>query len=176
MDKAGILPSIESLSRKNIASMYQSDFLLTWDKSEDEIDRPTTPTTNPATQTSFEPKGTPGYENLHGVLWTQVSAEHRALCHSVFTAATKALERAVRNKAWTALDGQSEQRGYGKLPPAIIVDVDETVLDNSPYQAWLIQHGRRFSSKDWNALSIKQPNRQLIRLCAVNTRGNNFAR
>ncbi|MGD9283423.1 MAG: knotted carbamoyltransferase YgeW [Desulfobacterales bacterium] len=37
MDKAEILKSIESLARKNVKGMYLNDFLLTWDKSEDEI-------------------------------------------------------------------------------------------------------------------------------------------
>ncbi len=37
MDKAEILESIESLSLKKIDAMYLNDFLLTWDKSEDEI-------------------------------------------------------------------------------------------------------------------------------------------
>jgi knotted carbamoyltransferase YgeW len=38
MDKKEILKSIESLSQKKIAAMYLTDFLLTWDKSADEID------------------------------------------------------------------------------------------------------------------------------------------
>ena len=38
MDKAEILDAIESLSTKHVDAMYQNDFLLTWDKSEDEID------------------------------------------------------------------------------------------------------------------------------------------
>ena len=38
MDKAEILEQIESLSTKHVDAMYQNDFLLTWDKSEDEID------------------------------------------------------------------------------------------------------------------------------------------
>jgi len=37
MQKAEILRSIESLSKKNIDAMYLNDFLLTWDKSEEEI-------------------------------------------------------------------------------------------------------------------------------------------
>ena len=37
MDTNGILESIQSLSAKKIDSMYLNDFLLTWDKSEDEI-------------------------------------------------------------------------------------------------------------------------------------------
>jgi len=38
MGKDDILRSIESLSTKNIEKMYLNDFLLTWDKSADEID------------------------------------------------------------------------------------------------------------------------------------------
>jgi knotted carbamoyltransferase YgeW len=38
MDKAEILQRIESLSTKKADAMYQNDFLLTWDKSDDEID------------------------------------------------------------------------------------------------------------------------------------------
>ena len=38
MDKAEILQRIESLSTKKVDTMYQNDFLLTWDKSADEID------------------------------------------------------------------------------------------------------------------------------------------
>ena len=37
MDKDTILASIQTLSKKNIENMYLNDFLLTWDKSEDEI-------------------------------------------------------------------------------------------------------------------------------------------
>jgi len=37
MDKKEILKSIESLSKKKCNAMYLNDFLLTWDKSEDEI-------------------------------------------------------------------------------------------------------------------------------------------
>jgi knotted carbamoyltransferase YgeW len=37
MDKKEILKSIESLSKKKCDAMYLNDFLLTWDKSEDEI-------------------------------------------------------------------------------------------------------------------------------------------
>jgi acid phosphatase len=36
------------------------------------------------------------------------------------------------------------------LPPAIIVDVDETVLDNTPYQARLIRDGKGFDDFSWN--------------------------
>jgi 5'-nucleotidase (lipoprotein e(P4) family) len=34
---------------------------------------------------------------------------------------------------------------------AVVVDVDETVLDNSPNQAWQIKHRRAFNQPDWLA-------------------------
>ena len=36
------------------------------------------------------------------------------------------------------------------LPPAIIMDVDETVLDNSPYQARLVRNGKEFEDLTWD--------------------------
>lgn len=36
------------------------------------------------------------------------------------------------------------------LPPAVVVDIDETVLDNSPYQVKAAAEGRSFDPKSWN--------------------------
>jgi len=36
------------------------------------------------------------------------------------------------------------------LPPAIILDVDETVLDNSPFQARMILEQSSFNSRAWS--------------------------
>src|SRR5262249_50682009 len=45
-----------------------------------------------------------------------------------------------------------EQTGaYQSLPPAVILDLDETVLDNSGYQAWMTLRGTTFDPKTWNA-------------------------
>lgn len=41
------------------------------------------------------------------------------------------------------------------LPPAVIVDVDETVLDNSPYQVTNAALGRTFSPETWKAWTTK---------------------
>ena len=45
-------------------------------------------------------------------------------------------------------------------PLALITDIDETVLDNSPYQIWLIQNREQYSLKtwkQWTALASAQP-------------------
>lgn len=76
------------------------------------------------------------HELLHSVLWMQRSAEYYASCETVYLGALDALERALDDTSWTAA---AEQRPpFGTKPPAIIVDVDETVLDNSAYEARLI--------------------------------------
>jgi hypothetical protein len=42
---------------------------------------------------------------------------------------------------WTAYD---QTGSYQNLPPAVIIDLDETAIDNSPYEAGLV-HRRRLS-------------------------------
>ena len=37
------------------------------------------------------------------------------------------------------------------MPPAVILDIDETILDNSGYQAWMTMKGTTFDPKTWNA-------------------------
>lgn len=41
------------------------------------------------------------------------------------------------------------------LPPAVIVDIDETVLDNSPYQVTNAAMGRTYSPATWKAWTAK---------------------
>lgn len=41
------------------------------------------------------------------------------------------------------------------LPPAVIVDIDETVLDNSPYQITNVAKGRTYTLANWNEWTAK---------------------
>lgn len=92
-----------------------------------------------------QPSGT--NERLNAVLWMQGSAEYHALALNTYAQATKAIAPALADKTWSAA---LEQIGtYTALPPAIIVDIDETILDNLPFQAQLIKDGKPFNQKDW---------------------------
>lgn len=101
------------------------------------------------------PATTPGqgaHDNLNAVLWMQTAAEYRAATLSVFGAAAAQLDRALADPSWDALPPQ--ERGgqqVGHLLPAIIVDADEAVIDNSPYQARLIERGQAFAADTWQA-------------------------
>lgn len=90
-------------------------------------------------------------ENLHAVLWTQTAPEFRALTLQTFAAARATLPRALADTSWTAAPEQQVMGGYGALPPAVVLDVDETVLDNAAYQARLVQTDGVYSRETWQA-------------------------
>lgn len=91
----------------------------------------------------------PAHENLNAVLWVQTSAEYHATAQTEYQVARIRLDEALGQKDWTAATEQTE--GFADKPPAIIVDVDETVLDNSAYQARLVKNGGHFATETWNA-------------------------
>ena len=74
-----------------------------------------------------------------GILWTQTSGEWRALSYQAFALARMSLDRDLR------VNRRSRMRR------AVIVDVDETVLDNSPYQAMTVKTRTAYESKSWLA-------------------------
>jgi len=82
-----------------------------------------------------------------GVLWTQYSAEYQAVSAQVYAAARRDLPRLLADADWTALP--REQAVAGK-PPAIILDVDETVVSNAAYQRTLANAPyARYGHFDW---------------------------
>lgn len=81
------------------------------------------------------------------VLWVQTAAENRAGAIQSYAAAERMLDAALADASWTAALEQTEE--YEKLPPAVILDVDETVLDNSPFNARLVRENRSFDPVIW---------------------------
>ncbi|MFO7865054.1 MAG: 5'-nucleotidase, lipoprotein e(P4) family [Salinivirgaceae bacterium] len=73
---------------------------------------------------------------LLSTVWYQVSAERVALYHQAYNIAKMRID-------------QIGQTDYERQP-AVVLDIDETVLDNSPYQAWCVQTGNKFSPETWN--------------------------
>jgi len=87
-------------------------------------------------------------DGLDGVLWFQTAEEARQLQRQAFLAARRALDAALQDPAWSALGQGAEAAG---LPLAVIADVDETLLDNSPFEGWMLRSGRQFNAADWTA-------------------------
>jgi 5'-nucleotidase (lipoprotein e(P4) family) len=91
----------------------------------------------------------PAHDLLLANLWMQRAVEYRANTLTVYALARIRLDEALADRNWTAAPG--EQTGdFQNLPPAVVLDVDETVLDNSKYQVWLMRADQSFSTKTWN--------------------------
>ena len=82
-------------------------------------------------------------------LWMQNAAEYKAITTMVYQSASSKLNTAMNVDSWTA-SVEQENMQYRELPPAVILDVDETVLDNSPYQARLIKQNKSYTTESWN--------------------------
>jgi 5'-nucleotidase (lipoprotein e(P4) family) len=88
------------------------------------------------------------HNNLNSTLWYQTSAEFRANSIQTYRQAAFALPMLLADKKMTALTNQ--QTNYSELPTAIIVDIDETILDNSPAAAHEIKFNHGFDAKNWD--------------------------
>lgn len=69
-------------------------------------------------------------------LWVQNSGEYRALAFQAY------------NSARWSLDDMLERVRFAK-PPCIVLDLDETCLDNSPYTGYQIKENEAYTSEDW---------------------------
>jgi 5'-nucleotidase (lipoprotein e(P4) family) len=85
---------------------------------------------------------------LNAEVWMQTAIEYRANCLTVYALARTRLDEALADKNWTAFD---QTGNYQDLPPAVVLDLDETAIDNSPYEAGLAVSGGDFDSKSWDA-------------------------
>lgn len=88
-------------------------------------------------------------DNLNAVAWTQTSLVHDMIYREVYRHATETLDKALADPSWDALTNQDRHGDPSHLPPAVVLDVDETVLDNSPYQARLIRDHAQYDSATW---------------------------
>ncbi|MCA9015721.1 MAG: hypothetical protein KDA77_10360, partial [Planctomycetaceae bacterium] len=68
-------------------------------------------------------------QGLDSTLWMQTSVEHDVACVQAYRLATAQAMLALNDPCWTAATEQ--QAGYAQLPPAVILDLDETVLNNA---------------------------------------------
>ena len=79
-----------------------------------------------------------------GILFQQKAAEYRALCYQAFNWAKIQLDADEKNR-------KKLPKAERKKPRAVVVDIDETVLDNSPAQAYAVKNRTPFNLKDWYA-------------------------
>ncbi|OOG65484.1 acid phosphatase [Rhodanobacter sp. B04] len=90
-------------------------------------------------------------DNLNAVAWSQTAIEHDLIYLQTYRDAQSRLLTALHDKQWDALGKADRTTPLKGLKPAVILDIDETVLDNSPYQARLVKSGGEFNEADWAA-------------------------
>jgi 5'-nucleotidase (lipoprotein e(P4) family) len=106
-----------------------------------------------STTSDIDASRTLSRQSADAVLWQNTSAE-------AYWSYRQAYEFASV-KLGVILDDIEEEKqmvdstAWDKRPLAVIVDIDETVLDNSPYQVNAVRQGRNFDSKDWKTWTDK---------------------
>jgi len=89
------------------------------------------------------------YPNLNAVSWMQTSAEYIGIATGAYQSAARSLDAALADPNWSAAYEQGTD--FRALPPAVILDLDETVLDNSAHQARLVAQDAAFSEPVFQA-------------------------
>lgn len=103
----------------------------------------------------------PADDNLNAVAWSQTAIEHDLIYLQTYRDAQARLMAALADKQWDALPKDDRVAPAKDLKPAVVLDIDETVLDNSPYQARLIKSGGEYNEADWAAWCNEQRARAL---------------
>ena len=112
---------------------------------------PAKPVANAAAAPTPEAARPAADDNLNAVAWTQTAIEHDLIYLQTYRDAQARLPAALKDKGWDALTKEDRVAPLKGLKPAVVLDIDETVLDNSPYQARVIRGGGEFNEADWAA-------------------------
>ncbi|MDQ6596309.1 5'-nucleotidase, lipoprotein e(P4) family [Bacillus salipaludis] len=94
--------------------------------------------TNARAQNVADPTAALQDQNTMSVLWFQKAGEAKALYYQGYNVGKMRLAEILKKKP--------KKRA---LKPAVVLDIDETILDNSPYQAWNVVTGKAYPL-NWN--------------------------
>ena len=87
-------------------------------------------------------------ESLHATLWMQASPEYRAIVQQVYRQAEVRI--AAPEPGSAALERANfSAETLARLPTAVVLDLDETVLDNTVYQARLLRDRAVYNAATW---------------------------
>jgi 5'-nucleotidase (lipoprotein e(P4) family) len=90
-------------------------------------------------------------DNLNAVAWSQTAIEHDMIYLQTYRDAQSRLLTALHDQHWDALGKADRIAALKGLKPAVVLDVDETVLDNSPFAARMVKSGAEYNEVDWAA-------------------------
>lgn len=100
------------------------------------------------------PPANPALVGLDANLYVQTAAEYAACCRQTYRLAGEKLAQRLKDRAGKG--GNPNKR------PAVVLDLDETVLDNSPYQTYLLQNGLTFTRESWDRWEKDYPDEVML--------------
>ena len=115
----------------------------------------------PVVEVPTQPIAVKALEKLDSALWVATSAEYVACARQTFNLAGEKLDLALRDKTWTASTEQFEKGGYQDLPPAVMVNLDEGVWNNTPYERGSFSD----SANSITSSTLTGPTRPIARRC-----------
>jgi 5'-nucleotidase (lipoprotein e(P4) family) len=87
----------------------------------------------------------PPYRGLDSNLYMQTSAEYRAICLQTYRWARRVIhDKIIARVGREGVDGAAPTK-----PPAVVLDLDETVLDNRQFQTRQIREGWAYNNDYW---------------------------
>jgi len=89
-----------------------------------------------------------------GIQWVKTAAEYEAITQQVYRTAEAALPAYIADTSWSAMPGQ---RNAANLPPAVILDVDETVVSNVDFQLTFERPFANHKLDDWSSNYESRP-------------------
>jgi acid phosphatase len=78
----------------------------------------------------------PGLALVNAAAWLESSAEYRASALQTYASARTALDHALQTSS--------------DKPAAIILDLDETAIQNAPFEARMVQQGKEYDAAAWS--------------------------
>ncbi|KRE85746.1 acid phosphatase [Rhodanobacter sp. Soil772] len=100
-------------------------------------------------------------DNLNAVAWSQTAIEHDLIYLQTYRDAQARLLAALHDRHWDALGKGDRGTPLRGLKPAVILDIDETVLDNSPFAARMVRGNHEYNEADWAAWCREESARAL---------------
>lgn len=88
-----------------------------------------------------------GHALVNSALWVQSAQEYRAVALGTYASAQRMLDAALSDPSWTA--PLEQPSAPPSLPPAVILDVDETSSLNLPFEARAIKKGVTYDAGLW---------------------------
>lgn len=95
------------------------------------------------------------------ITWLQTSAEYKGLCYQTYNMATQAIDDKLRLNSYVRVNGKLCKEVYHRQPDgsilhlyqplAIVLDIDETVIDNSGIEAWCLINNIPYNEQLWSA-------------------------